>query len=722
MMKKYGLFGFLGCFCLSAVLTLPARAQDASYVFIAEINWAGSEISTADEWLELVNLGETAVDLSRYVLTGTATSGGAIEIAEGTIIEPQSTLLIANYALGDPKTSLLIAPALVTTAISLPNSGLNILLADATGLVIDSYVDTGTPDFGLSNPATSIERDLSDLTWRSSTQNLNLSSISQFGTPGTAMLPIMSTEPIGDIAPPAIVVAPVVVEPEPIQIETPIVDVPSVSETPTNVGEPDPVESVTEPIIVEPAPEPIVIAPVIIASPGTGAGPSPAPTSEAPPPPTPVIPAIAPGELILNELVSDPVDGVEWVEIWNATAHDINLAGCTLQDAGAHVTNLPLGVLPTDEMIVIENPNGNLNNGTETIKLFDSYGTLLDAITYGTTALPAPTDGESLAKNSDGEWSIATATRNAMNHFAPIAYGLVDDPSLPLSTYDPLSTNLYETPTDDPDAALDDSGTFAGPVETVDDATVTATEPVHRIVAIAQPVDTVGPSPTATRQGRTSTTQSVITGTVVALPGTFGKQIMFLDGHEIYFHAADWPALALGDSVQITGTESTSNGNTRLKASSNEAIVVTGHVEPVPTSIAGSELTTTPHGLLISITGRVISKEGDKLLIMTDDGVTITALGNKRTGVSWSKMQSGIITLVGIVRHTDSGSTIAVRSADDVHFTAEAIIAPTSQTSESPTRSNTTPIVGGGLLTGSIGALGTWYLRSRKGIFSLINS
>ena len=190
-MKSYGLFGLIGCLVLPTLLALPARAEDTPNVFISEINWAGSALSTADEWIELVNLSSTSVNLSHYVLTGTATRGGAIEIAEGTVIGPKSTLLIANYALGDAKTSLQISPNLVTTAISLPNSSLDILLTTPTGLVIDNYTDSSAPDFGSTNPVTSIERDLTTLAWRSSTQNLNLSSTSQLGTPGAVSLPIV---------------------------------------------------------------------------------------------------------------------------------------------------------------------------------------------------------------------------------------------------------------------------------------------------------------------------------------------------------------------------------------------------------------------------------------------------------------------------------------------------------------------------------------------------
>jgi len=719
MMKSYGLFGFLGLLSLSVVLALPARAEDSPQVFISEINWAGSQVSTADEWIELVNLGQTSIDLSHWVLTGTASSGGAIEIAEGTIVESGHTLLIANYALGDPKTTLLIAPELVTTAISLPNTALTILLTTPEGLVIDNYTDAGTPDFGLSNPATSIERDLVTMTWRSSVQSLNFSSTSQLGTPGSVILPVVTIDELGEItAPPSLPIAgevsdtPTQVEAVSEVVETLVATEPPLEtvinpESNTEVVLDLPGATVTTPKVVMSV-EPEETAPVLEpVSPAIEIPPALA-VSENTISNTNSIHKIAPGGLIINELVSDPIDGVEWVEILNASSSTLDLTGSTLVDAGDHITTLPAESLAAGHLLVIENPNGNLNNLGDTITLFDSYGTTIDTLTYGTTDIPAPKDGESLARNSAGVWLLASATRN-MNNVFPVA---VEESKI----LEPISPTTYEPLTDKPPTPVIDSRTVTEPVEAPNDAPVTATEPIYRIVAIAKPV-VAGQSPATTGASKSkhSTNQMVVTGAVVALPDIFGKQILFIDGHEIYFHAADWPELALGDVIQITGTESTSNGAPRLKITNADAIVIVSHTDLIPAPIDGTELVTTLHGSLVSISGRVTGKNGNQLSVMTDDGVTVIVTGNKKTGVSWNSMQSGTIIVTGVVKRTDSGTVIAVRSSDDVHFTPEATLtAPIA----AKTKSSTTPLVGGGLLTGSIGALGTWYLRSRKGLLS----
>lgn len=718
-MKNYGLFRFLGLASLSAVLALPARAEVAPHVFISEINWAGSETSTADEWLELVNLGDQTVDLSHYVLTGTATGGQAIEIAEGTTLDPGQTLLVSNYAANDPKSTLLISPNLITTAISLPNSALDILLTTPAGLVIDSYTDTGALDFGSSKPAVSIERNLATMEWQSSSQNLGLASNVQLGTPGSVSLPSPQVQP-----------APVQVVNDP----TPIVD--------TLVAvEPEPivVSEVQMPVQVEPEPAVIELPePVMLPSPCTqvvlesetptasswGAAISSKSVEMTAPPSlpmageelqmpepvsTPSVQTIAPGDLVLNELVSDPVDGVEWLEILNDSSTQIDLTDSTLKDAGNHVTELPAQTLAAGDLIVIENPNGNLNNSGDTITLIDSSGVTIDEITYGTAKFPAPEDGESLARTSDGDWLITDATRDTPNAF-PTAVSESDTSST-------SSNAQYDQTTNESNPLVSDSGTAPEPVAAHNNSESAGAEPVQRVVAIANSLtDNVTTSTPAKKsssaKNKAASELTVVTGTVVALPNTFGKQTMFLDGHEIYFNAATWPDIQLGDVLQVSGTPSSNEGVERLKVKAATDIIVTGHNESTSTPITGVELASSPHGLLVSISGRVVGKDGDKLALIADDGTAVTIVAYKKTGVSWKSVQSGTATMTGIVRSTSDGPRIYVRSTDDVRITPDATVSPTVASSKPKTTSS--PLVGGGLLTGSLGALMTWYAKSRN--------
>ncbi|KKR21854.1 MAG: hypothetical protein UU46_C0041G0004 [Candidatus Uhrbacteria bacterium GW2011_GWD1_41_16] len=168
------------------------------HVFISEVNWAGSELSQADEWLEITNTDGQAVDLSGWILTGCATSGNAIAIAEGTMLAAGDTLLISNYDLGSDKTTLTVQPDLVTASISLSNSALEILLVMPDGTVVDQAGDGGAPLAGLTSPKTSMVRDLSTLGWMDASSSTNLSDPTQLGNPGTLAVQVTDEQDMSD--------------------------------------------------------------------------------------------------------------------------------------------------------------------------------------------------------------------------------------------------------------------------------------------------------------------------------------------------------------------------------------------------------------------------------------------------------------------------------------------------------------------------------------------
>ena len=129
------------------------------------------------------------------------------------------------------------------------------------------------------------------------------------------------------------------------------------------------------------------------------------------------------GDVVINELVSDPADNeVEWIELYNKSGRDIDLSGWRLEEGSGAKTKLD-GILTAngaDRYKVIEKPAGNLNNSGDLIILYDLNGKIIDQITYGSwndgnlddNALVAG-DPNSLARKFDGY-----NTYNNFNDFA----------------------------------------------------------------------------------------------------------------------------------------------------------------------------------------------------------------------------------------------------------------------------------------------------------------
>lgn len=180
----------------------------------------------------------------------------------------------------------------------------------------------------------------------------------------------------------------------------------------------------TSPLVIVPTVEPVAttvpIAPPVV---------TPQPANVTPIE-LPKVVNIYPGELVINEFVSDPLEGEgEWVEIYWTSNKEIDLTGATIEDGSKTKTPL-VGKLNTAERFsLVTSPKGALNNTGDIIILRDANGSILDQIVYGDWQggqfnAPAPRDGLSLARRFDGvntfnsltDWVVTeTPTKNLPN-------------------------------------------------------------------------------------------------------------------------------------------------------------------------------------------------------------------------------------------------------------------------------------------------------------------
>ncbi len=125
---------------------------------------------------------------------------------------------------------------------------------------------------------------------------------------------------------------------------------------------------------------------------------------------TPVSITFNSSDVVINEIVSDPSDGlVEFVELYNNTDSLIDLSAWWLEDGGESKTSLS-GSIASHGFKIIENPSGNLNNAGDLIILFAPDGTEIDRVVYGSwddgninDNAVAPSDPLSLARKIDGQ-------------------------------------------------------------------------------------------------------------------------------------------------------------------------------------------------------------------------------------------------------------------------------------------------------------------------------
>ncbi len=121
-------------------------------VVVSEVMWMGSDLSTADEWVELLSTATDATDIAGWTLTSLDGSGNEavlMRFGSGTIVPQGSTFLIANY--GAAASRLSMEPQAITTGMSLPNTKLFLRLRTSTGAIIDTVDDGVGAPFAGSN-------------------------------------------------------------------------------------------------------------------------------------------------------------------------------------------------------------------------------------------------------------------------------------------------------------------------------------------------------------------------------------------------------------------------------------------------------------------------------------------------------------------------------------------------------------------------------------------
>lgn len=173
-------------------LAYEVHAATTPTVVIGEVAWAGSSLSTADEWLELWNMTDAPISLGGWSLQGAGESNKTIYFPSNSTIEAHATFLISNYAANDLKSILITPTAVVTTTVSLPNSNFKIDLIDPQGIIIDRAGSESTPPAGTTSPIKAsmmrIDATLDGsaaASWTTATSTEGLKAeVSDLGTPG----------------------------------------------------------------------------------------------------------------------------------------------------------------------------------------------------------------------------------------------------------------------------------------------------------------------------------------------------------------------------------------------------------------------------------------------------------------------------------------------------------------------------------------------------------
>lgn len=125
-------------------------SADSGDIYINEVMWNGSSVSSADEWIELYNPNSGLIDLGGYSLFDEIKNEEILKIQDGQIAGKGNFLISNNsqdHVFSGGQSILSVEPDLVDSGLSISNANLKITLRDESGAIKDVVGDGGRPFF-----------------------------------------------------------------------------------------------------------------------------------------------------------------------------------------------------------------------------------------------------------------------------------------------------------------------------------------------------------------------------------------------------------------------------------------------------------------------------------------------------------------------------------------------------------------------------------------------
>jgi len=375
-------------------LAIPPRAVHANEpIYFSEIMWAGSSLSTADEWIELVNPSEADINVGGWRISGGGTGGSDLVFPNDVLIPANGALLVANYDVEHQNAAFNVAPGIVTSTLSLSNSIMLLQLFDAEGVLMDQAGDGSAPfaGFSLEIKSSMIRIDISldgDVAgvWMTCESASNMKT-PDCGTPGVADATVSTSTPPAEEDP---AVNGDEQTPNELATSTEVIAITTTTvvqaDTATSSETVDPTES-----IIETQNSASTTTTVVETSTITQTTSLEQDTIER--------------FLRMNEVMAAPESGKEWVELVNLAAdRTINLDGLEIHDSVSRAIRLSGELKPQERYKVFELPTSKLNNGGDSVFLQTADGDVIDNLTYA-----SHNKGTALARDEKMAWQYTDA-------------------------------------------------------------------------------------------------------------------------------------------------------------------------------------------------------------------------------------------------------------------------------------------------------------------------
>lgn len=374
----------------------------------------------------------------------------------------------------------------------------------------------------------------------------------------------------------------------------------------------------------------------------------------------------------ITEIFPNPEgsDATEFIELFNATTEPIDLSGLKLddEDGGSRAYVIPAGTIiePGDYMVFgRQDTKLALNNTTDAVRLLYPDGTIIREVAYDDVE-----EGASYALTNERQWAwTGVVTPGEANVIKTLEH-----------------QNIKTT-------------------RTVSSARSRRVKPL-----IETTLDKIREEDVGDRVK--------VAGIVAVAPGVLGSQYFYItnpiasvpSGAQVYMYKKDFPKLAVGDRVEVTGELSEAYGETRIKVAEQTDIQIGEHGDALtPAQITIADVGEPLEGQLVRIEGEITDLKSSYLWV--DDGSEEVKVYFKRgAGIDKKLLREGdMVSIAGIVQQTQSGYQIAPRFQEDVVKTGvneETVAVLQSQGNEGDIAETYLTATAGGITSIVLGLLG----------------
>jgi len=334
--------------------------------------------------------------------------------------------------------------------------------------------------------------------------------------------------------------------------------------------------------------------------------------------------------LIISEFLPNPAgsDLNEFIELYNQSEEAIDLTGCQLDDdeGGSTPYKFTEKIIAPQEYLPVYQSETKvvLNNSSDSARLLDPTGEIVFQASYDTVTEGKSYNYDQLAR----EWFQGEPSPGEQNLIGPTPVAVAGHKEEGQVIEEPVS-DFYSM----------------SELKQLDKGQEVTTWGV-----VTVPPDVLGGSYFYVSEYDLSTDEAILE-----------------TGCQVYNLKKEFPKLAVGDVIQVTGIISENRGEKRVKTKTSDDIMVIKTINMMaPPLVTASDIGEELEGGFIALAGEILDRKKTTLMLGDDTG-EVKIYATSQSGLNFNDLEEGYwLDLQGIVSETTAGYRILPRFATDI--------------------------------------------------------